>query len=354
MNKASTLPTGPIGPVKHGLVARSDVGIAANTRRAIQLRALPRIKEQPRRVGIISNVHSHRNRTGALGWGAAKGKAWDILYRAPRTLPDLSLALLDFAEAGVDLLIVDGGDGTVRDVITCASSIFPNGLPRVAVVPSGKTNALALDLGIPADWTMHDALEAARNGTIRERAPIEILRPGSTIPDLRGFLFGAGAFVLATGLAQRTHKAGAFNGLAVGLSLGWGVAQTLFGPSDNVWRAGEEVHVSVCGRGETTRRFYMLFGSTLERLPLDLKPFGALKEGLKILAIDAPPTKILRAVPQLLSGSEAPWLDEAGYHRGAFDSLDLSLKRGFILDGELYAGGELTVRRGEPIRFVVP
>lgn len=352
----SSLSPEPIGAIPHGLVARHDVGIAANTRRAIEQRALgprrPRVG--PHRVGIISNLRSHRNRLGAPGWGAPADGASDILYRTPRTLPDLSLALLDFAEAGIDLLIVDGGDGTVRDVITCATSIFVHGLPRLAVVPSGKTNALALDLGIPADWTVHDALETAATGKTSGRPPIEILRPGSTIPDLRGFLFGAGAFVLATGLAQRTHKAGAFKGLAIGLSLAWGIAQTFLGSRDNLWRAGEDMRVRLSDGRATRRRFYMMLGSTLERMPLGLKPFGTVREGLKLLAIDAPPAQLLRAVPLVLSGRESAWLDRAGYHRGDCDSFDLSLERGFILDGELYAGGDLTVRRGAPIRFVVP
>lgn len=339
----------------HGLIARRDVGIAAETIGTIERRALRArgIRAAKHRIGILSNPRSHRNRAHAFS-PAVDGLGFDAMVRTPRKLPDLSRALLDFADAGIEVLIVDGGDGTVRDALTCAYPIFGSAMPLLAVVPSGKTNALALDLGLPVDWTVSDAIEAAERGRVKLRRPVDILRAGSTDPDLRGFLFGAGAFVRATGLAQRTHKAGAFNGLAVGLSLGWGIAQTMFGGRDNEWRAGERMRIAVEGCPAMERDFYILFGSTLERLPLNVKPFGAPREGLKMLAVDAPPALMPLSVPTLLSGASPGWLERAGYHRGDPTSFTLSLDGGFILDGELYAGGDMTVRQGEPLQFVIP
>ena len=61
--------------------------------------------------------------------------------------------------------------------------------------------------------------------------PVEILRGDDRRPAARGFLLGMGGFVRATELAQSTHRVGAFNGVAVALSLGWSMAQTLFGSS---------------------------------------------------------------------------------------------------------------------------
>ena len=85
--------------------------------------------------------------------------------------------------------------------------------------------------GADAIITYH-ALDAARQGRMIERRPLEIARVGDAAPPARGFLFGAGAFAKATELAQHTPRAGAFNNLAVGLALGWGVAQTLFGTAE--------------------------------------------------------------------------------------------------------------------------
>src|SRR3546814_6394575 len=82
----------------------------------------------------------------------------------PICWPALNETLERFAAEGVDLLVVDGGDGTVRDVISAAPAAFGDRMPRMAILPSGKTNALALDLGVPLDWAVANVVEAAARG----------------------------------------------------------------------------------------------------------------------------------------------------------------------------------------------
>ncbi|MGK6319059.1 diacylglycerol/lipid kinase family protein [Sphingomonas sp. DT-204] len=301
------------------------------------------------RAGVIANARAHRNRKDGLQFDGTE----DTLYASPRTRLALERVLVDYAAEGVNLLIVDGGDGTVRDVITAAGKVFAH-MPKLAVIPSGKTNALAYDLGIPEDWTVEAALEAARADRFGTRAPVEIARVGAAEPELRGFLFGAGGFVRATELAQRTHKWGAFNGVAVGLSLAWSIAQTLFGSAGNAWRQGERMRIRLEDGFEVDRAFYILFLSTLERMPLGLKPFGRPRPGLKGLAVDAPPRSPLVAFGPLLTGSEASWLDDWGYHRADPGPFELTLDGDFVLDGEQYRGGALAIRAGAPLQFAVP
>lgn len=302
------------------------------------------------RVGVISNGTAHRNLTRKSAPACVSSDQWS----APLTHIELSNALARFAAEDVNVLVVDGGDGTVREVLTAAFHHFPRAFPTVVLIPSGKTNALALDLGIPADWTIASALQSIRNGRIKQRSPLEVWRQGSSTPDLRGFLFGAGAFVRATRLAQDVHRLGVFDGLAVGLSLASAIAQTFFGGRRNTWRQGEHMSIETADGRAAERSFYIALGSTLNRLPLGIRPFGKQRNGLKLLGIDAPPRRMLVSVPALLAGSEAAWLGRAGYHRTNADTLHLSLKNGFILDGEFYPGGNLTLNRGAPLNFAAP
>ena len=300
------------------------------------------------RVGIIGNPRSRRNRNVSF----LRKSEGEVLTFAPSSQDELAQTLADLAARKVELLVVDGGDGTVRDVLTAASAAFGSELPPMAVIPSGKTNALAIDLGVPADWTVHDARAALARNRIIERSPIEIRREDGTT--LRGFLFGAGGFVRATELAQNTHAVGAFGGVAVGLSILGALAQTAFGPRGNPWRLGTRMEMIDLHDGATTDDdLYLLFGSTLRRLPLGLRPLGAPSEGLNLLAIQAPPRLLPLAAPAILAGREGGWLERAGYHhRHDVPAFQLRLEGGFVLDGEAYPAEVVTIRTGTPIRFV--
>lgn len=307
------------------------------------------------RVGVICNPKSHGNRSGDL---MARSLASSrVAVATPRTREALMTVLQGFADDRIDLLVIDGGDGTVRDVLSCAGRVWSGNWPRIAIVPSGKTNALALDLGIPVGWTVEQALAAEASKRFVVRHPIEVARRDDE-ETLRGFLFGTGAFVSATALAQRTHRVGAFHGVAVTLALAWALLQTLFGSAKSIWRSGQHMSLrarpSEGGDVAVDDKRYLLLASTLTRLPVGLKPFGRPRAGLKILEIDAPPRRLIRAVPFLLAGSEASWLDAWGYRRFDTKSIELHLDHDFILDGEIYPGGDLTVREAGPLRFVVP
>lgn len=302
------------------------------------------------RVAVLSNGRAHRNRM-ATGDQAISSAIWQA---APHSKAELDRTLAGFAAERIDTIVIDGGDGTVRDVLSLAPRHFIDGLPRMAVVPSGKTNALAIDLGISARWTVKDVLASLSGARAVRRSPLEIRYGDANEPRLRGFLFGTGAFVRATNLAQTVHRAGAFKGLAVGMSLAGAIGQTLFGGADNVWRRGDAVTIELSDGRAIDREFYLLLGSTLERLPLRLKPFGQVRSGLKLLGIDAPPRHALLSAAALLMGSEAEWLNDAGYKRVDTDSFRLNIEEGFVLDGETFPGGDLTISQGAPIEFLVP
>lgn len=102
------------------------------------------------------------------------------------------------------------------------------------------------------------------------------------------------------------------------------------------------------------RARFLLLASTLKRLPLGVKPFGAPREGLKVLTVEAPPRRFARALPILLRGGDAPWLAQAGYRRRDLTAFDVTGPGDFVLDGEIYPGGRLTVRQGRELEFVIP
>jgi hypothetical protein len=301
------------------------------------------------RTGIVRNPNSQRNRVG----GARPATQPGVLVAAPETLSDLDEALNRLAAHGLDLLVIDGGDGAVREVVSRAPERFGAMLPPIAVLPSGKTNALALDLGAPAEWTLTEAQVSLEAGRLTTRAPLEITRLGAAQPFVRGFIFGAGVYVRAIELAQRAHALGAFGSFAVGATLAVAAFRTVTGGPRSPWRRGVPIRVGPPGSGEPESLF-LLLASTLERFPLRLKPFGPPSAELRALMIDAPPERLLRALPPLLKGEQPAWLEEAGYRRRQLDRLEMMLDGRFVLDGEPYPGGELRIARGAELTFVKP
>lgn len=299
------------------------------------------------RAGVIWNPKSHRNRGGDPAPPPGV-----VVEMAPSDPAQLFEALERIAALGVDLVVVDGGDGTIREVVSHLPEAFGATLPRLAVIPSGKTNALALDVGCPLGTTLEQLLAAADAGRpTKRRACLEIVRPGSDAPERRGFLFGLGAFVHATELAQAHHGLGILDGAAVATTLVNAAWRTLMGEETDPWRRGEPVRLSL---DPDVPYWFLALASTLKRFPLSLKPFGEPRDGLKVLAVEAPPKNLFRAVPAILVGRDPEWLASHGYRRADLDAFDVSLESHFVLDGEVYEGGALTVRQGPEFEFVVP
>lgn len=304
------------------------------------------------RVGVISNLRSHRNR-------GEQRRQLDlpqavVIRHAPKTRAALERAIRDFVREAVELIIIDGGDGTVREVMSAVHRAYQGQPPRLAILRAGKTNALALDLGVPDNWSLTDILAAHRADHVTWRSPIHIRWAQGRHPDQLGFIFGFGAYVRATMLAQRVHRSGWFNGLAVLITLGWAVLQTFLGGPRSPWTRGDTIRISRDDVDIVAENIYMIFGSSLRSMPMGLRPFGKPRDGLKLLAMKAPPRHLLRSLPRLLWGGGSNQLERDGFVRRDVDQLTLSIRKSFILDGERFPGGNLTIARGSPIAFVVP
>ena len=126
------------------------------------------------RIGVIYNPRSHRNKGQDLDCISRP----DILVVQPESRALIADALAELAEAGIDYLIINGGDGTVRDVLTFGQKVFGDNWPVMAVLPKGKTNALNVDLGAPDDWSMADAIAAWDKGKRLVRRPVAVTRDG--------------------------------------------------------------------------------------------------------------------------------------------------------------------------------
>jgi hypothetical protein len=304
------------------------------------------------RVGVIRNPQSHANRRE----GEVAAPHPDVLFAQPEQPGDVAAEVMAFAQAACELIVIDGGDGTVRQVLSALPAAFGDKPPLLSVVASGKTNILAFDLGVRGSWTTEAALAAfgQPDARIRLRSPLQVVREGSEGSPLVGFVFGCAAMVRQEALASSLHRHHVFHNLSVAMTLAGAVGQVMAGGDDNPWRKGEHVTLSVDDAPARSGPRLLTLATTLQRLPFRMRPFGPPRHGLKFLDADAPPRHLARAVPTVLWGRGEGWLNKNGYRRGDAHKLCFQIEGSIFLDGEVYPGGDLTVTEGPRLRFLTP
>jgi hypothetical protein len=341
----------------HGTVHLFD-RLPEVTRPASPLAGLDAVARQAPLIGVIRNPRSYRNAGDPPEW-ARRGS---ILVETPDRRSELQAIMARFAERRIDYLVVDGGDGTVRDVLTCGAGIFGESWPTLIVLPNGKTNALAADLGLPTNWSLGDAMEAIHAGRVEARRPLIVTQRDKPEARVQGFVFGAGVFTEAIGLGQEAHRYGAFNALAVGVTTLWSLAQALFGGAGNIWRQGTpmrlydgEGHELAHSGIERLDERYLIFASTLSRFPAGLRPFAHVAGSrLRASVIDNSRLGLLLRLPLIFRGIVGQELRRRGYHVFDLDRFRIDVAGRFILDGEAFPSGRYELSLGPKLRFVVP
>ena len=311
-------------------------------------------------TGVLHNPRSHRNRGHA-----PRDLDYPVIrVEQPQRRRDLKAAMQRFVDSGVELLVINGGDGTVRDALTGGNMVFGDKWPALAVLPRGKTNALTIDLDMPGQWTLEEAILAHKHGGRVVRRPL-VVEPLDNVDDplvRLGFILGAGAFVAAIDSGQGAHRLGAFQNVAVAATAGWGVLQILFGGDANPWRRGAEMDVRLGARGEPMAHSGFgershrsaLVATTVKRFPAGLDPFSELPGPIRVFALDRFRRRFALQLPAILKGWRPNDMEAQGLHRLSTEELLLELDEGFILDGERFAPGRYRVTTGPELTFVVP
>jgi hypothetical protein len=323
------------------------------------------------RTGLVRNPFSRRNRTGA-------GDPWwrelaipGLVRAEPETPEAVAHALRDFARRGVGLVVVDGGDGTVREVLSALPQAYGDAPPALAVLASGTTNLIAADVGAGrSDAAILAALAGLARGAIpaaniQRRRVLEISWPDGSRAPIAGMFLGAGAFTRATELSFRVVRRHGHmdQGAGVAATLVSALARTVMGRERDSWLQGDPIGLSPQGRERIDGPRFLVLATTLEKLMLGLWPFWGAEDwgegegGVRYLDVAAPPRRLAAALPAVMYGRPRPWMAEAGYRSGVSASLDMTLTEAFIVDGEHFdpgPGGRVRVRAGQTVDFIVP
>jgi len=313
------------------------------------------------RAGVIVNPGSTRNLTRPLK--VPEG----IAAVAPQTPEALAEALRDFAAAGIDAIVVVGGDGTVRELMSALPEAWTGALPPLALVHSGNSNVIAGDLGgIAHEGTalarLLGALADDRPLRQTRRRPLEVRWPDKSRSAMRGMVIGAGAFERATHYARsRMMARGVRHRALIAGALATALLQAARGVSP--WADGAHMRLTRDGDEADSGARFLLLATALDQLTMGIWPFWDQESGpdagMRFLDVDARPPGFARAIWPMLRGRPTAAMRRSGaYRSGRAQRLWLQLDDGaLIIDGESFApdgNGCLEITLGPELRFLQP
>jgi diacylglycerol kinase (ATP) len=304
------------------------------------------------RIGLISNPNSRRNQAELAAIQRIVADRPDILHVITRSVDDISPALGHFSAQGVDVLAINGGDGTTSTIFTALFNDRPfASLPSVILLPGGTTNMNVGDVGLrgklsTAVHRMTQWLECGCDSSYVQRLSRHILRVQGSTDGLTRYGMALGAGSVIRGIEyfhDKVHTKGIRDDLGPGLVMLrtiWGIAR-----KDAYFSAPTTMRIEIDAVPDPETREVILFMlSSLERLFLGVHPFwGSESAPLYCTWVQTPARRVLRAFPSLMRGRRNVHVKpENGYFSHNAREVRVWMDGVFALDGEMYHAGRET------------
>jgi len=293
----------------------------------------------------------------------------DIFHYEVEDFDQIGQALKTIALVRPKVLVINGGDGTVQAALTelhHGGHFGPNP-PPVAVLPNGKTNLIAHDLGADGDpiAALERVLDLVRTDMVPHIVSRELIALTAGAEGAEGNRAVLGMFLGGAGLADtilycrhKIYPLGLPNWLAHGLTFLLGLISVLVGRSSRLLPAKwAPIKISIVRRGEMQGKFAFLMVTTLERLLLNssMTSAGTRPGAMQLLVIERNLFSILGALIAAVRG-RLGLRSIRGVHLERGDEIRIEGKRSnVILDGETFeadTGRPIVLRPTAPVPFL--
>jgi diacylglycerol kinase family enzyme len=292
------------------------------------------------RIGVLTNLRAGNSKvTKMLALLAQRPGVVHVATDTSRVLPE---ALAELLQHELDVLVVNGGDGTLQYTLSeLLESQDLRKLPYIAPLRGGRTNMTAKDLGAQRNPQngLRDVIDAADAGRLRELyVDRPVLKVGSTgRPVQYGMFFGVGVIHRAISLVHRTfapERQGAFGATLVTAAL---AAKVLVRPTDGILTP-DKVQVMLDGKETYGGEYYLLIASTLGKLFAGMNPYwGNGPGGVRFTSMTSQAQHFARNLTGIVRGKPGAGVTrENGYLSENAEQVELRMDCGFTVDGEIF------------------
>jgi hypothetical protein len=314
-------------------------------------------------VGLITNANSGRNRRQLSAVEALLCQHPHVQHVVTHQPAEVESALQKFASDGLRVVAINGGDGTLSQLLTglLGNRYFKN-LPLVVMIPGGTANMHVQDIGRQGKLlALLSKLCALTEPALQQletvSRPIMRIQASPLQPPFYGMFLGTG--IIMHGI-EYTHANIHSRGInESGPTLG--MIRTLWGMlrKDPRFCRPFSINLQIDGQAELPAQdISLLVISSLERLFLGLHPYWGDNEApFHFTAVRDGATKIARTLPGLLKGRKGKYAsEENGYQSRKIRQMSLRFDGSFTVDGELYpanrAEGPVLINHGGDITFL--
>ena len=313
------------------------------------------------RVILLSNSLSTHNRKCLPEIFKVAERYSFVEHLEGNSLKRLYIQLSAFKGEEIDLLILNGGDGTIHSALTFLMNnrIFKD-IPKIAILGGGMTNMIARDLktGGPVARDLETILESYARGEIdthiSEHNLVRIDFNDKREPQFGMFFGGASMPSLISYTVERVYPLGIKGKMAQLMGLGVFMTSFLFGRYRKEWLGYAPEMEVVFDNGKThSGHISLVATTTLSTVIFAGRP--PYKAGHLPLLILRP---FVRAVILGLLHGAMGTIDRVKTKTISFDQVKSVTIRGgtsFMLDGEIhqYEGtGPIKISGTEPLKFV--
>jgi len=312
-------------------------------------------------VGLISNANSGRNRKQLAAVEALLARHPHVHHVVTHRLEELDLALQDFASQQLPVVAINGGDGTLSQLLTGLLK-HQAYKPLVVMVPGGTANMHVEDIGRKGKLLkLLNQLCSLSEQTLPQleqvSRPIMHIQGATGHLPFYGMFFGTGIIMHGIEYTHANIHSRGINESGPAL----GMIRTLWGLLRKDPRFCSPFNISLQlnqQEPEPAQDISLLVVSSLERLFLGLHPYWGSNEGaFHFTTVRDGASKILRTLPGLLRGRQGKYAsEEHGYRSQKINQLALAFDGSFTVDGELYQArrdnGPIQISHGGDITFL--